>query len=94
MKKIDLKPDATLADLLTYLKEEPTLKMLEPSIILSFGGDNVKTLWMPGSPFIQKKLEENFGKQLSELKVSQNSVLEVQDKSSPLGMTFHVNFIS
>lgn len=93
VKKIELKTDATLHHLLTYLNEEPSLKMTEPSIVLSFGGDNVKTLWMPGSKFLQQKLQDNLNKKLSELQVVNGSVLEVQDKTSPLGLTFNVNFV-
>ena len=91
-KTLPLKSDAKFKDLLTYLSEEPSLQMKEPSILLSLGAQKVKTLWMPNVDSIQKMCKHNLLKPIQDLNIADGSVLEVEDKSSPMGITFHVKF--
>ena len=90
VKKMSLKSGSLLKDVLEYLKEDTALEMTDPSVILSLGGDDVKTLWMPNVEAIQKHCRDNLTKRIDELGVANGRVLEVQDRSSPLGMTFQI----
>jgi ubiquitin-activating enzyme E1 C len=79
-------------DILRYLEEEPSLQLKNPSILLSHG-DRASTLWMPKVEAIQSQCRDNFLQPLSSLDIVSGSVLEVQDESTPIGLTFHVELV-
>jgi ubiquitin-activating enzyme E1 C len=93
IQEIEIKdPKYKLQDLIELLCTRPDIQMKSPGLTTYIDGKN-KTLYMRAVQSIEEKTRENLSKTLIELGLTNNSMINVADITTPSVITLKLKFL-
>ncbi|CAB3379519.1 Hypothetical predicted protein [Cloeon dipterum] len=89
---LNIKEDAKLEELISKLCQDDGARMKNPGLTTNVNGKQM-TLYIATVPSIERQTRPNLKKTLTELGLVNGAEIVVADETSPMSMTFKLNFI-